>query len=200
MPRTPAAFQQIRDQRREQILRVAAKVFAHRGFANTKIADLAEAANMSQGLLYRYFANREEVLAALLQQATQTAIEYAQAALERPEGPADGLHWLTEALLRAMHDQPELCYCFSQVSAVPGALGDFGAALDNSLRRLILAGQAAGQITRRDPEQLVLLYLCCIQGIASGTMIYGDRMLAHFPDADSVTQIFKPTTPQEQRP
>lgn len=191
MPRTKAAFKHIRDERREQILQVAAYVFMQKGFANCKVADLAEAAHISQGLLYRYFANKEEVLGALLQQATQTAIEYVQSALEHPQGPWEGLHWLTAKLLQAMHDQPELCYCFSQISAAPGALRDLGPNLDDSLRQLIIAGQAAGEITSRDPEQLVLFYLSCIQGIASGTMNYGDRMLAHFPDADIVIEFLR---------
>ncbi len=54
------------------------------------------------------------------------------------------------------------------------------------------AGQAAGQVVERDPEQLVLLYLCCLQGLAAGMTFYGENLLAHFPDADAVLQLFKP--------
>src|SRR5262249_54391129 len=145
MPRTEATNQQIRDQRREQILRTAAQVFAQNGFASTKIADLAEAAEISQGLLYRYFANKEEVLALLLEQATHTAIEYAHTALEHQGGPWEGLYWLTEQLLHVMRTQPELCYCFSQIAAAPGILRDLGETLDSALRQLIMASLAADQ-------------------------------------------------------
>lgn len=60
------------------------------------------------------------------------------------------------------------------------------------LRQLIVAGQAAGQVVERDPEQLVLLYLCCLQGLAAGMTFYGENLVAHFPDADAVLQLFKP--------
>jgi AcrR family transcriptional regulator len=36
-------------------------VFAAKGLASTKIEDLAEAAGVSQGLLYRYFTDKEDV-------------------------------------------------------------------------------------------------------------------------------------------
>jgi AcrR family transcriptional regulator len=191
MPRTEATFQQIRDQRREQILRTAAKVFRQKGFASTKIADLAEAADISQGLLYRYFASKEKVLAALLVEATQTAFSLAEAALERPGGPWEGLYWFTEQLLNVMQTQPDLCYCFSQVSAVPGILRDPAAKLNEALRRLIVANVAGGDAAQRDPDEMVLLYLCCIQGIAAGTLVYGDWMMEHFPTAETVLRMFK---------
>lgn len=192
MPRTKETFQQIRDQRRTQILHIATKVFAEKGFAGTKISDIAEAAGISQGLLYRYFANKEEMLGALLEEATQTAITLAEAALERPQGPWEGLYWLTEQLLEVMRTQPDLCYCFSQVSAVPGILREVGASLDTALRRLIVAAQATGEASKRDPDQLVLLYLCIIQGIAAGTLVYGKRITAHFPDAELVLKMLQP--------
>ena len=67
MPRTEQAYQQIRDDRREFILRASARVFAEKGLSNTKISDLAEAAGISQGLLYRYYADKEAVFIAILE-------------------------------------------------------------------------------------------------------------------------------------
>jgi len=192
VPRTEETNQQIRDQRREQILQTAAGIFRRKGFASTKISDLAEVMGISQGLLYRYFSSKEDILAALLVDATQTAIGLAQSALEHPDGPWNGLCWLTEQLLDVMRTQPDLCYCFSQVSAIPGVLRDPGAKLDNALRQLIVASQTTGQAAQHDPEQMVLLYLCCIQGIASGALVYGERMRQHFPDAELILKMLVP--------
>jgi len=196
VPRTGEAYQQIRDERREQILHTAAEVFARKGIASTRINDLAEAANISQGLLYRYFANREEVFAALLERVVQETIRQVHSALEYPGTPWEQLHWLTGQLLLGMYEQPNFIPLFSQVPAlsgrVSGMLSELGTAFSTVLRQLIVAGQAAGQVVERDPEQLVLLYLCCLQGLAAGMTFYGENLVAHFPDADAVLQLFKP--------
>jgi len=196
VPRSGEVYQQIRDERREQILRTAAEVFARRGVASTRINDIAEAAGISQGLLYRYFANREEVFAALLERLVQETIRQVHSALEYPGTPWEQLHWLTGQLLLGMYEQPNFIPLFSQAPAlsgrVPGMLAELGTAFSTVLRQLIVAGQAAGQVVKREPEQLVLLYLCCLQGLAAGMTFYGENLLAHFPDADAVLQLFKP--------
>ena len=55
--------------RREQILAAARRLFAERGFHGTTTRDLATAADVNDALLYRYFANKQEILAALVDEA-----------------------------------------------------------------------------------------------------------------------------------
>ena len=62
MPRTKAQNEAIRAEKRELIMKSALKLFAEKGFAATSISDIAQAANISKGLLYNYFASKEEVL------------------------------------------------------------------------------------------------------------------------------------------
>jgi AcrR family transcriptional regulator len=96
VPRSEEALQHLRDERREHLLLTAAEVFARKGIVETRVADLAEAARMSQGLLYHYFADKGEILLALLARSTQNMNRLAQAALEQPGTAWDQLHWLTE--------------------------------------------------------------------------------------------------------
>lgn len=51
--------------RRQQILDAALGSFAGRGFHQTSMHDISAAAGISVGLIYRYFKNKEEVIAAL---------------------------------------------------------------------------------------------------------------------------------------
>ena len=44
-----------------EILQAAMKVFAQKGVANTKIADIATAANIGKGTIYEYFKNKDEI-------------------------------------------------------------------------------------------------------------------------------------------
>jgi len=55
------------EERRLQILDVALKVFADKGFQGTSIKDIARAAGISQGLMYHYFASKETLLEATIE-------------------------------------------------------------------------------------------------------------------------------------
>jgi AcrR family transcriptional regulator len=52
--------------RRERLLRAAARLFAERGFHGVSIEDLGSAAEISGPAVYRHFPNKDAVLAALL--------------------------------------------------------------------------------------------------------------------------------------
>jgi AcrR family transcriptional regulator len=65
--------------RRADVLVAARQLFASRGFHATSTRDLAEAADVNDALLYRYFSNKEAILTALMDDAI-TAFQ----ALPRP--------------------------------------------------------------------------------------------------------------------
>lgn len=54
------------EQRREQILLAAKGLFARQGFERTTIKEIARAAEVAEGTIYLYFANKQEVLFALV--------------------------------------------------------------------------------------------------------------------------------------
>ena len=57
--------------RPREILDAALTVFVEKGFAATKLDDVAVAAGISKGLLYRYFDNKAELFKEVIRQ-TQT--------------------------------------------------------------------------------------------------------------------------------
>jgi AcrR family transcriptional regulator len=65
MPRSEEDNEQIRAQRRVEILAAATRVFAEKGVARTKVTDIAAAAGLSNGLLYHYFPSKEAVFEAI---------------------------------------------------------------------------------------------------------------------------------------
>ena len=48
--------------KREAILRAAITVFAHNGYFNAKVADIAREAGVADGTVYLYFKSKEEIL------------------------------------------------------------------------------------------------------------------------------------------
>jgi TetR/AcrR family transcriptional regulator len=49
------------DERRKQILRVAIQLFSQRGFSGTTTKEIARAAGVSEAMVFRHFANKEEL-------------------------------------------------------------------------------------------------------------------------------------------
>lgn len=67
-PRTPEQFEEIRQQSRARIMETALELFARQGFHNTSISQIAKAANVSKGLMYNYFASKDDLLEAIVRQ------------------------------------------------------------------------------------------------------------------------------------
>src|SRR5947208_947535 len=60
---------------RARILDAARSVFARDGFVETRMSDIANAARLSAGGLYRYFMSKEDVFAALVADLFQDLYE-----------------------------------------------------------------------------------------------------------------------------
>jgi TetR/AcrR family transcriptional regulator len=56
-----STFKQIPEEKRERVLREAARLFAERGFSATDVAELASRAGVSKGSLYNYFESKEDL-------------------------------------------------------------------------------------------------------------------------------------------
>lgn len=54
------------DERRKQIVRVAIELFSQRGFSGTTTKEIARAAGVSEAIIFRHFANKEELYSAIL--------------------------------------------------------------------------------------------------------------------------------------
>jgi AcrR family transcriptional regulator len=61
-PRTEQQFEEIREERRRQIMQVAIELIAQQGFATVTIAKIAKHARISKGLLYNYFESKEKLI------------------------------------------------------------------------------------------------------------------------------------------
>lgn len=54
------------EERRLQLLRVAMKLFSHRGFRGTTTKEIAKAAGVSEAMVFRHFATKEDLYSAIL--------------------------------------------------------------------------------------------------------------------------------------
>ena len=65
-PKTSKQFDEIRMMRKKQIMRVALRLFADKGYPSTSIHLISQKAGISKGLLYNYFLGKEDLLKAII--------------------------------------------------------------------------------------------------------------------------------------
>lgn len=53
---------------RQQLLKSALRVFGEKGFAATRLEDIAEAANVTRGAIYHHFGNKQELFVTLFKE------------------------------------------------------------------------------------------------------------------------------------
>ena len=96
MPRTAVQNQEIRAVTRAKLLNAALELFALRGYAATSVDAIADAANVSAGLLYHHFDGKAALLNAIFEQSLAD-VQATFAAADREMRPQDRL----PALLRS---------------------------------------------------------------------------------------------------
>jgi len=88
---------------RERLLEAAAVVFAERGYAEASAEAISRAAGMSKATFYEHFANKEEVMLALFDEAARVMMERVGVAISGASEDADarvraGLHAFVQGL------------------------------------------------------------------------------------------------------
>ena len=76
------------DRRPQELLDAALAVFAERGYRNTRIDDVAEAAGVTKGAVYHYFATKEELLLRAIEHYHDRAFGQIDEVLRDARGPA----------------------------------------------------------------------------------------------------------------
>lgn len=90
MPATPSATLSAKGQQTRRAIELAArKLFAENGFHGTTLTDITSAAGRSPAAFYRYFADKEDLLAALAQSFLQEVVTPSGLSLRLPESPQD---------------------------------------------------------------------------------------------------------------
>jgi AcrR family transcriptional regulator len=162
------------DQRREQMLRAALEVIAERGYAETRIADVAERAGTSPALVIYYFKTKDQLLTEAIRYsedswyATGTrrmaAIGTAAGRLEEivamtclPEAdtrPSSWLLWLDLWAQAVRH--PE----------VASVRQKFDERWRDTICSLVVEGQEAGEFGPVDPVDFAVLLSALLDGLA----------------------------------
>ena len=85
------------EERKEEILDAAEKLFAAKGFDNTSTGDILDAVGIARGTLYYHFRSKEEILDGVIQRMTDKLVGDAAAIVRKKDLPL--LERLTKAIM-----------------------------------------------------------------------------------------------------
>lgn len=116
-PRGRPRDEDLAQRRREEILEVATRLFAERGFPDMDVQDAADALGVGKGTVYRYFPTKRELFLAAVDRAIRLLREHVEGAAGRVEDPLAKIEAAVEAHLGFFADHADFVELFIQERA-----------------------------------------------------------------------------------
>lgn len=88
-----------REARKTEILEAAEKVFAHKGYHEASVAEIAEAADYAAGSIYLYFKGKQELFFTMLERKFQELRSLVETEASREGAPIERLRGVVAAVL-----------------------------------------------------------------------------------------------------
>ncbi len=163
--------QEQREKRKWEILEAALDLFISKGYADTKIGDIAERVNMSMGLLFHYFESKAKLYEELIRIGVSAPV--AMMKLDDSD-PLRFFETVAEYIVSAIKQSPFTAKMFVLMYQVQS-----NASLSEPVQELlkemaylektvsiIEEGQKRGQIRQGNAEALSALYWQTLSGVA----------------------------------
>src|SRR5471030_449332 len=148
-----------KDARPDEIIAAALDLFVERGFAATKLDEVATRAGVSKGTLYLYFANKEELFKAVVREGLVHPIGEAEHAISAFEGSSGELlreilmSWwdqvgatklagISKLMMAESGNFPELAHFYNDEVIARG---------NGLITRVLERGMASGEFRTVDP-------------------------------------------------
>lgn len=153
-------FRRRKAERPDEIIAAAVEIFADKGFAAARLDDIAARAGVSKGAIYLYFATKDDIFRAVVEQAAAPNLEGLKAMASMAPSFTELARFFASNLSRVLADSPlggvakmviaearnfpELARIWHDRLVAP-ALGAMTAAIE--------AGQARGELRPGDARQ-----------------------------------------------
>ena len=182
-----------KEKRRMEILEAGLDLFIHKGYAATKISDIAKAVDMSVGLLFHYFESKEK----LYEELIKLGISGPQGVLsEIKKGSLEFFETSAKEIFQIMKKEPFVAKMFVLMTqaqyndAAPEQVKLMLSKMDVMTPSVlkIIEGQKDGTIKYGDPVALAVAFWGAITGIAEEIALIPNTP---YPDSDWIVDILR---------
>jgi len=154
-----ARTSEAKDERRQAVLNAALDEFFERGFAATRMDDIARRVGLSKGTLYLYFDSKEALFISLLETAAIPNVEMIEKLSATALSAADAIHSLTAFMPHVIRETP-MPRVIKVLIADAGAFPDVVRTYRRQVIDRVLAavakflerGHASGELVVDDPQ------------------------------------------------
>lgn len=169
-----AASPNIRDQNRKRILAAATRLFARQGFDGTRMAAIAEAAELPKANVYYHFGTKLDIYLAILSELLDDWMA-AMVELRADRDPIEALSAYIRTKLDHARTHPDQTRIFASevIAGAPRIPAETRALMEDAATQQadqLQAWMDAGLLRQVDPRHLLL-------GIWSSTQVYGELEL-----------------------
>jgi AcrR family transcriptional regulator len=184
-----------RGDKRSRLVEAACAVFAEKGYAATRVADIAERAAVGKGTVYEYFSSKEELLFAVFESINAKISLRMDAALAAGGSTEEQLHNLLRLGAEVISEQVDL-----QPVILDFWAASRGKEFEEAYRRAVVAsytffrnliadfirdGQKRGEFTTTvDAEAVAATVVATVDGL--GIQLFFDRSI----DPRRITETF----------
>jgi TetR/AcrR family transcriptional regulator, fatty acid metabolism regulator protein len=181
--------------KREAILRAAIQVFAHNGYFNSKVADIASEAGVADGTVYLYFKSKEEILHSIFDRSVDEAVAEARKQLATISDARDKLRQIAFLHLERLGADRDLAVVFQvELRGSTKFMEEFSAAGFAEYLELIRStfeeGQRTGVFRADINAKVVAKILFGALDEMATNWILSKRRYKLAPMADQVLDIF----------
>ena len=181
--------------KRAAILRAATRVFARNGYFNSKVADIARAAEVADGTVYLYFKSKEEILHSIFDQNMAEAIAAGRRLIENLDDPREKLRRIAKLHLERLGADRDLAVVFQvELRGSTKFMEEFSAAGFAEylalLRRTFEEGQRAGVFRKELNAKVAAKILFGALDEMATNWIISKRSYKLEPMADVVMDVF----------
>ena len=136
------------EDKRQQLLWAAVRVFARKGFHASRVGDIAEEAGVAHGLLYHYFKSKDQVLEAVFHENWSILLARIESVEETDEPAADQIRHIAAIVLRTWLHLPDVVRVviqeFGRSPELAERIGELTRPID-VLQRVIARGVERGE-------------------------------------------------------
>lgn len=158
-PRTKKQFEEIRINRKLQIMQAALELFAREGYHSSSIARIAKEARISKGLLYNYFTSKEDLLDSIMELGIEKSIQIAGEIRLRSDSP-EGIHLAIHSGFELIRREPDFYRLLFTLFIQPGVLDNsksqFQERMEQMVGEVVLYYQAKGDPNPTEKARLLV--------------------------------------------
>ncbi|MGA2929223.1 MAG: TetR/AcrR family transcriptional regulator [Solirubrobacteraceae bacterium] len=160
--------------KRRMILDAAVRVFARQGFHTCRVSDIADEAGVAYGLVYHYFASKEEILDTLFLERWDVMLAAIAEADASDAAPRDKLYAIASFIIDSYRHDPDVMKVI--IVEVTRAANTFGRTHLHKIRDayaqiagIVASAQVAGVFRSEiTPEFAALAFYGSVEQVLSG--------------------------------